>query len=65
MTGIADHLCVLGSEAYQVTINAPSYEGKFGPKARAMGMEAEARLRAQADRLTALSEELESRAAAF
>ncbi len=30
-----------------------------------MGMEAEARLRAQADRLTALSEELVSRAAAF
>ncbi len=49
LSGIADRLRALGSEAYQVTINAPSYEGQFGPKARAMGMEAEARLRAQAD----------------
>ena len=65
LSGIADRLRALGSEAYQLTLNAPSYEGQFGPKARAMGMEAEARLRAQADRFTSLSEELESRAAAF
>ena len=65
LNGIADRLRALGSEAHQATFNAPSYEGQFGPKARAMGMEAEARLRAQADRFTALSEELESRAAAF
>jgi len=65
LSGIADRLRALGSEAHQATFRAPSYEGQFGPKARAMGMEAEARLRAQADRFTALSEELESRAAAF
>jgi len=65
LSGIADRLRALGNEAHQATFNAPSYEGQFGPKARAMGMEAEARLRAQADRLIALSEELESRAAAF
>ena len=55
LSGIADRLRALGSEAYQITLDAPSYEGQFGPKARAMGMEAEARLRAQADRFTALS----------
>jgi len=65
LSGIADRLRALGSEAHQATFRAPSYDGQFGPKARAMGMEAEARLRAQADRLVALSEELESRAAAF
>ena len=65
LNGIADRLRALGSEAHQVTLIAPSYEGQFGPKARAMGMEAEARLRAQADRFTSLSEELEARAAAF
>lgn len=37
---IADRLRTLGSEAYQITLDAPSYEGQFGPKARAMGMEA-------------------------
>ncbi len=65
LSDIADRLRALGSEAYQITLDAPSYEGQFGAKARAMGMEAEARLRAPADRLTALSEELEARAAAF
>ena len=65
LSGIADRLRALGSEAHQATFIAPSYDGQFGPKARAMGMEAEARLRAQADRFTALSDELESRAAAF
>ena len=65
LSSIADRLRALGSEAHQATFRAPSYDGQFGPKARAMGMEAEARLRAQADRLVALSEELESRAAAF
>ena len=65
LSGIADRLRALGSEAHQATFSAPSYDGQFGPKARAMGMEAEARLRAQADRFTSLSEELEARAAAF
>jgi len=65
LLSIADRLRALGSEAYQITLDAPSYEGQFGPKARAMGMEAEARLRSQADRIAALSEELKARAAAF
>ena len=65
LSGIADRLRALGSEAHQAVFRAPSYDGQFGPRARAMGMEAEARLRTQADRFSALSEELEARAAAF
>ena len=62
---IADRLRALGREAHGITLNAPSYEGQFGPKARTLGLEAEARLVTQADRTSALSEELIAKAEAF
>ena len=65
LDAIVDRVRTLGNEANQITLNTPSYDGQFGPKARALGMEAEARLVAQARRLSSLSEELVVRAAAF
>lgn len=62
---IADRLRALGREAHGITLNAPSYEGQFGPKARTLGLEAEARLVTQADRTSTLSEELIAKAEAF
>jgi hypothetical protein len=65
LEAIADRLRSLGREALGITLNAPSYEGQFGPKARTMGLEAEARLVTQADRTSALCEELIAKAEAF
>ena len=65
LDAIVDRVRTLGNEANQITLNTPSYDGQFGPKARALGMEAEARLVAQARRLSSLSEDLVVRAAAF
>jgi hypothetical protein len=65
LSGIADHLRSLGVEAQQITLNTPSYDGQFGPKARALGMEANARLSEQARRFKSLSEELIVKAATF
>jgi hypothetical protein len=39
LSGIAEHLCALASQAYQAALNAPSYNGQFGPKACGMCME--------------------------
>jgi hypothetical protein len=62
---IAMRLRDLGREAHQATNAAPSYSGQFGPKARALGMEAEARLVVQSEQVLALSEFLITRAEAF
>jgi hypothetical protein len=62
---MAGRIRALGREAREITVNAPSHEGQFGPKARTMGLEAEARLLTQAERTSALSEELIARAKAF
>jgi len=65
LDSIADRVRSLGNEAHHITLDTPSYDGQFGPKARALGMEAEARLTEQARRLSFLSEELVVKAAAF
>lgn len=65
LDAIADRVRSLGNEANEITLDTPSYDGQFGPKARALGMEAEARLIEQSRRLSSLSEELVVRAAAF
>jgi hypothetical protein len=62
---IASRIRALGREAREITENTPSHEGQFGPKARTMGLEAEARLLTQAERTSVLSEELIAKAAAF
>jgi hypothetical protein len=62
---IAGCIRALGREALEITLNAPSYDGQFGSKARTMGLEAEARCVTQAERTSALSEELIAKAAAF
>jgi hypothetical protein len=65
LEAIASRLRALGHEARHVTVNTPSYDGRFRPQARGLGLEAEARLSSQADRLLTLSEELKARAATF
>lgn len=65
LEAIAVRMRQVGREAMQVALDAPSYDGQFGPKVRTMGSEAEARLRAHADRLSVLSEDLHERAGAF
>jgi len=62
---IASRIRVLGKEALGITLNTPSYEGQFGPKARTLGLEAEARLVTQAERTSTLSEALIAKAEAF
>ncbi|MFV2045011.1 MAG: WXG100 family type VII secretion target [Anaerolineales bacterium] len=49
----------LAERALRATGDASSYDGQFGPRVRAIGDEAYARLNARADRLSELSHELD------
>jgi len=55
----------LGEQVWQAAARAPSYDGQFGPKVRALAEEGRAQLETQAARLGSLSEELLARAEAF
>jgi len=61
----ADQLRRLGDQVWQVAADAPSYDGQFGPRVRALAEEGRAQLHAQAQRLGALSDKLLARAEAF
>ena len=61
----ADRLRAIGDEVMRATQSAPGYDGEFGPKVHSIGMEGHARLRAEADRLTELSQHLLRKAEAF
>ena len=61
----AARLRALAEDALQLTAGAPSHDGQFGPKANALGAEAQAALASRADQLEALSAELRARAEAF
>jgi len=61
----ARRLRALGDEAAAAAMAAPSYDGQFGPRVEAAGLEAKADIRARADRLQEFSQELEGIAANF
>ena len=62
---LAAELRGLGDQVSQAADEAPSYDGQFGPKVRALAEEGRARLHAQAAHLGSLSDELLARAEAF
>jgi len=55
----------LAGDALRLTSGAPSYEGQFGPPVRAIGAEADGRLKRLADLLAERSEFLLQKSAAF
>ena len=55
----------LSSRAWELTVNAPSYDGQFGPQVQAIGAEAASRIGALAALLAAREEYLTARAEAF
>jgi len=55
----------LGERALRATSDAPSYDGQFGPDVWGIGADAYARMSSRADRLSALSQELDRIAEAF
>ena len=61
----ADRFRLLADDVLRATQTAPSYDGDFGPQVRSIGMEGYARLKTEADRLSALSQQLERKAEAF
>ena len=61
----ARRLRALGDEAAAAAMAAPSYDGQFGPRVEAAGLEAKADIQARADRLQEFSQELEGIAANF
>ncbi len=65
LEAVADRLRALADEALQSASGSPSYGGQFQPRVKSMGLQAHARLRSQADRFSALSEDLAARATAF
>ena len=62
---MAQDLRSAGDQALQATQAAPGYDGQFGPLVAAIGIEALARARTGADRLTEASAWLVARAEAF
>jgi len=61
----AEEMRRLGDQVWLTAADAPSYDGQFGPKVRALADEGRAHLHAQAERLGALGEQLIARAEAF
>jgi len=55
----------LADRSLRVGLDAPSYDGQFGPQVRAVGIEGSARLRSLADRLSEQAQELRRIADAF
>ncbi|HKY83332.1 MAG TPA: hypothetical protein VJ160_00750, partial [Anaerolineales bacterium] len=55
----------LADRSLRVGLDAPSYDGQFGPQVRAVGIEGSARLRALADRLSERAQGLRRIAADF
>ena len=62
---VAGSYRALADRALRAGLNAPSYDGQFGPRVRAIGLEGHARLRALADRLSEQARELERIATDF
>ena len=55
----------LADRSLRVGLDAPSYDGQFGPQVRAVGIEGSARLKALADRLSEQAQDLRRTADAF
>jgi hypothetical protein len=55
----------VGNQVQATANRAPSYEGQFGPKVQALGVEAMARSQKVAQNLSALAEELQTKGEAF
>lgn len=62
---IAQRLRELGSEVSEAAAHAPSYEGQFAPRVRALADEGQAHLTRQANRLEELGDQLALHAAQF
>ncbi len=65
LTSLAERLNQLARDALENAEAAPSYDGQFGPRVRALGAEAFAHLSARADRLDELASELAQIAEVF